>query len=735
MKKNFLKNDSFVIIYIFLLLFAPPFVKNINFLLICFVFSSIVILLKYRNQIKEILIYKNIKKILKILILYYLWYFFTIIINIIFTKKIYIYNYFVNIYSIFLIFPILFICCLHIILYCDDKKISLDNIFRYIIIAGLIQSLITILSLLFPEIKKQLLEIMYNNTGETLYLNNYHISRRFYGFANSLLDSFGYGTGLLAIMPLFYSIKNGKKWLITIPFLLIVPFFNSRTGLVVFVLGFFIWIIYLIKNKSIKKYSKILICFFLIFVLTILLIYKLKPVTFQWIVNDIFSFFTDNNGTATVLFSHNFWKLPSFINMIFGTGYNIAGFGKMHAVLLFDSDVGYINEIWKTGIIGLSILLITFIKLIKELLNNSDSENKFFIISIFVITLIVNVKFYVFSYSPGITILILISLTTLLKNRSFKNNIEKNELISIIIPIYNVEKELDRCLNSVVNQTYHNLEIILVNDGSTDNSELICNEYKKKDNRIIYIKQKNKGLSAARNKGIEFANSNYYIFIDSDDFINLNFVEELYKTLSNNNADIAICDLKKVYDDNQDISKKQNGIICSYDGISKFYNVYNEFDLVTTVAWNKIYKKEIFKNIKYPVSKIHEDEFVVLELLDNANKVAYTSCNYYYYYQRANSITGSYSYKHVDILEAFKNKMNFFKKRNLKKLYSYALYDYYYQLYKQHKMLNLYYPNKSKKIIQIENEINKYKKEFFFNVYINPLKKVKILLFKYKIIK
>lgn len=735
MRKNFLKKELPIIIYIFFLLFAPPVIKNINILLICFIFSSIIILIKYRNQVKEILNYKNIKKILKLLIIYYLWYFFTIILNIIFTKQVYLYNYFINVYSILLIFPILFVCCLHIILYCNENKISLENIFKYIIISGLIQSGITLLSFVFPEVKSFLLEIMYNNTGEKLYISDYHTMRRFYGFANNMLDSFGYGTGLLAIFPLFYSIKNGKKWLITVPFLLIVPFLNSRTGLVVFFLGFIIWLIYLIKNKYLINYKKVLVAFSVIFVISIVIIYQLKPVTIQWIIDDFLSFFGNRKGTANTLFSHNFWKLPNFLNFIFGTGYNVAAFGKMNSILYFDSDVGYINEIWKTGIVGLTIILYFFIKLINKLLNNSDDALRFLIISIFVSTLVVNIKFYVFSYNPGMTILILISFVILLKKRSNNQELKENELISVIIPIYNVENELSRCLDSVINQTYVNLEIILVNDGSTDNSELICYKYLEEDNRIVYIKQKNHGLSYARNKGISVAKANYYVFIDSDDYVNVNFIKELYLTLTNNEADIAVCGFEKVYEENHDILKKQNGVICSYEGINKYYNVYNEFDMFTTVAWNKIYKKEIFKNIKYPISKIHEDEFVVLKLLENANRVSYSSCNYYYYYQRTNSITGSYKYNRTDILEALQNKMNFFKQKELNRLYSYALYDYYYQLYYQHKMLKLYCSNRTKKIFKIEKEINYYKKEFFLNIYINPLKKIKILLIKFKIIK
>jgi len=116
-----------------------------------------------------------------------------------------------------------------------------------------------------------------------------------------------------------------------------------------------------------------------------------------------------------------------------------------------------------------------------------------------------------------------------------------NELISIIVPIYNVEIYLEKCLNSIINQTYKNIEILLINDGSSDNSLRICKKYQKKDKRIVLINKKNGGLSSARNAGIDKASGNYLLFIDSDDYIEIDMIEKLYNNIKSNNADISIC--------------------------------------------------------------------------------------------------------------------------------------------------------------------------------------------------
>ena len=728
-KKENLKTRIPLVIYIFLFLFAPPIIKNINLLLILFIFSFITIIIKYRKEIKDIINIKQLKILIFLVAVYFIYYFAIIGVNFIFTKQLYVYNYIINIYSILLVIPIVMICSLHIILYSKRYKITFNEIIKYIIIAGMIQASFTLLTLLIPELKSFLINLMYQNTGEKLYLNKYHIERRMFGFANNLLDSFGFGTGIIAVIPLFYSINNSKKWLITVPFLLLVPLLNSRTGLIVFGIGIIVWFIYLIKTKSLKKYLNIFILMGILVIFAILAISVLSPKTIDWIINDILSFFTDNKGTADVLFGEDFWKLPqNILNIIFGTGYNIAGFGNMKEVIGFTSDVGYINEIWKTGIVGLLLLVVTFVILVKYIIKKLPNEYKYFIIFIFLAALISNIKFNVYSYNPGIVILCILSIYSLLKYKKKDTNL-KEELISIVIPVYNVEKYLKKCLDSIINQTYKNLEIILVNDGSTDKSADICKEYAKNDKRIIYIEQENQGLSCARNTGINNIHGKYIAFVDSDDYININFIEKLYTILIETNSDIAVCNYSKVNENSKiDINKKEEDVKRVFSGTSKFYNIYNELENVTVVAWNKLYKVDIFKNIRYPNGKVHEDEFVIYDIIKVSKKIVYTTCNYYYYFQRSNSITGNYNIKRAVILEALEDRLNKFKNDNKKILYSLTLYDYYYQLLTQYIMIVKNYNDETDIKSKIYNNILKLKKEVFFNLYINPLKKVKLFI-------
>ncbi|MBR1416215.1 MAG: glycosyltransferase [Bacilli bacterium] len=217
------------------------------------------------------------------------------------------------------------------------------------------------------------------------------------------------------------------------------------------------------------------------------------------------------------------------------------------------------------------------------------------------------------------------------------------DLISVIVPCYNVEKYISKCLDSIINQTYSNLEIILVEDCSKDDTLKAIKKYLKKDNRIKLIQnKKNSGLSFSRNAGMKVANGKYLSFIDSDDYIDLNFYELLYKAIKKENADIAICDMKIIYEDN------------NQELISKCYSD-DEFNLLSVVnnglaasACNKLFKND--GNIyEFEVGKVNEDIAVVIPLLVNSKKIAYAN-TYYNYIQRKGSIQNSgFSDKRFDI--------------------------------------------------------------------------------------
>lgn len=214
-----------------------------------------------------------------------------------------------------------------------------------------------------------------------------------------------------------------------------------------------------------------------------------------------------------------------------------------------------------------------------------------------------------------------------------------NDLISVIVPVYNVEKYLKRCVDSIIWQSYSNLEIILVNDGSPDRCGEICNEYAKKDDRVRVIHKKNGGLSDARNAGVEIARGNYLAFIDSDDWVNEKYFEKLYQLISNTNSDIVSCNFLET-DGKVKTTIPQEVEIYTFTNYEALEQLTNKFYSQLVVSWGKIYKSNLFNDIKFPVGKIHEDEFVIHHLLYSADKVVLTTEQLYYYYQRNDSITG-----------------------------------------------------------------------------------------------
>ena len=217
------------------------------------------------------------------------------------------------------------------------------------------------------------------------------------------------------------------------------------------------------------------------------------------------------------------------------------------------------------------------------------------------------------------------------------------EKISVIVPFYNVENYADRCIDSIVNQTYKNLEIILVDDGSKDSSGLICDKWGLKDERIIVIHKENGGLSDARNVGIEHATGEYIAFIDSDDFIDNDMFTVLYNNLKKTNSQISICKYVQVFD-NQKFKFEKSKEIYIYSKIEAMKELLLDKE-ITNHAWNKLYKKDLFKTIRYPKGRNFEDIGTTYQLFFKCNKIVYSPCECYAYIIRGNSITGNVSEK------------------------------------------------------------------------------------------
>lgn len=222
------------------------------------------------------------------------------------------------------------------------------------------------------------------------------------------------------------------------------------------------------------------------------------------------------------------------------------------------------------------------------------------------------------------------------------------EKISIIVPIYNVEKYLIKSLESIVNQTYKNTEIILVDDGSTDSSGKICDDYKKKYKNIIVIHKKNGGLSSARNSGIDISTGKYIFFIDSDDYIELNTIESLYNNIKEYNSDMACCGFRRVDFDTQKIYSKEM-IKFNYNYFDVNENTINNCAFISPSAWGKLTKANIIKKARFVEEKTPaEDLIFMLYILPYIKRISFTKTIGYNYMVRSGSLTFKKSKESID---------------------------------------------------------------------------------------
>ena len=238
-------------------------------------------------------------------------------------------------------------------------------------------------------------------------------------------------------------------------------------------------------------------------------------------------------------------------------------------------------------------------------------------------------------------------------------------LVSVIVPIYNVEAYLRRCVDSILNQTYINLEIFLVDDGATDGCPLICDEYAAKDSRIKVIHKKNGGLSDARNVAIDVMTGEYVLFIDSDDYVHHAIVEVLYRSLQEHKSDISIASHGDIFnEDVLDLSSKQDNTVTTFSAKDGLETMLYQRD-ITTSAWGKLYKAELFSDgIRYPKGKLCEDLDTTYKLFAKSDKIVLNSAKLYYYLQRDDSIIKS-SFKpgRADALKFAEDQLDFVRAR------------------------------------------------------------------------
>lgn len=297
-----------------------------------------------------------------------------------------------------------------------------------------------------------------------------------------------------------------------------------------------------------------------------------------------------------------------------------------------------------------------------------------------------------------------------------------SDLISVVVPIYKVEKYLKRCVNSIIDQTYKNLEIILVDDESPDRCAEICDEFAGKDSRIVVIHQKNKGLSGARNAGIDIAQGEYIAFVDSDDFIAEDFIESLYNAIKTADCEIAICKYEYVKGDVMTQSKKNinsgvEGLKDNiYSGPQLIANMYIPDGAFYVVAWNKLYKRALFDDIRYPEQRIHEDEATTYKLYYKAEKGVFVDRYLYGYFVEGESITRKeFNLKRLDWEWAVHERLRFLEQKKFydllgvaAKAYADGVIDLYFQCREQ--LSNSYEEQKylRKRIFRAVRLVDKY---------------------------
>ena len=240
----------------------------------------------------------------------------------------------------------------------------------------------------------------------------------------------------------------------------------------------------------------------------------------------------------------------------------------------------------------------------------------------------------------------------------------KNINVSIIVPIYNTQDYIERCLNSLINQTLKDIEIICVNDGSTDDSLKILEEFAKVDDRIIVLTQENAGVSVARNAGLNIAKGEYIGFIDSDDWIDLDYYENLYNTAIRNDCEIAVTNVVRKKESTQKYKIKYDSEQV-YEDLQKKLNICDIPNCCYTV--NKIYKSEIIKDLKFKEGVLFEDVLWLPEIIKGCNKLVTVPSIVYYYWVNNNSIVRSKSTpkRELDSYNAKKYIVQFFDENNL----------------------------------------------------------------------
>lgn len=493
------------------------------------------------------------------------------------------------------------------------------------------------------------------------------------------------------VLGMYYVIKN-KYVYVSISFILSTILFfltDCRIGYGCVI----IFLVYILLNNF-KIVKRILSCkifkyLFIIFFILSILLALLYGNNYDNFVNKLFS-------NRLVYWNYHICDVPFF-----------SFFGNSMRDYLYTVDNTYL-VIFKEC--GLFVFLIYFYIMLKsyELLSFDEK----FIMIVFLIYGMFESNAMIGSINFLLPIQLIKLINFKLNKKELLNMKKQEELISIIVPIYNVENYLSKCIESILNQTYKNLEIILVDDGSKDNSGKICDNFAQKDERIKVIHQKNSGVAQARNTGVKNCTGNYIGFVDPDDYISEYMYEYLYNNIIKYDADISMCQYTTCNESH--IKFKNCNKTCCYKSEQAIKYLLMDRK-IQNFLWNKLYKKSLFNNIVFPGGMVYEDIAVMYKLFEKSNVIANNMSIHYYYFQRTNSIcNGKISkkkiYDYIDINE--KRKKNLEEKVEKKLLdasitqttliaHFMVARNKNYNLYMDKKMINFYEKNIKFKIYYI----------------------------------
>lgn len=250
----------------------------------------------------------------------------------------------------------------------------------------------------------------------------------------------------------------------------------------------------------------------------------------------------------------------------------------------------------------------------------------------------------------------------------------QNRVVSIIVPIYNVKNYMEKCVDSLINQTYKNLEIILVDDGSSDGSEILCDEYSAKDKRVKVIHKKNGGLSSARNAGLDKCTGQYVMFVDGDDYLSIYAAEVLIKWMDKFKVDIIQFQYKEIYEEYKESTEQTSEQLLRklpyvLEKTEDFFQKLYELGGVAASSCSKFYRADVFKELRFREGIQHEDEYMITRVLQRADKIAYSGAELYYYVMRNGSIIKSdFNPKKMDLIFVLDDRIRELKKINNKML-------------------------------------------------------------------